>query len=313
MFGKTTGWVNNSEVDLPIHSPKASETNKSKWTQPKYSRTERERRKRENSISVSQTYIDDFFPIINQLDELIKENNDLKKLLQQNLQHSNVKSDTNSEEFVFSFLNDLKEMALQNGDKNKYGNRFNDNIKLFATYIFIIAGRQFYEIVQQNLPLPSLSSISSYMKTELPTPIEANLRIKELSEFLDKNKLKRCVWISEDATKIVEKLEYDISSNQIIGFVLPINNDTGFPVPHAFPANSALDIFNMFQNQQYSTFVNVIIAQTFTANSSENRHGASFCLSIFGTNNRFCTTEVIKRWKYLIQQLESNNIRILGK
>lgn len=38
------------------------------------------------------------------------------------------------------------------------------------------------------------------------------------------------VWLSEDATAIVARLRYDPSTNQIVGILLPTNNN-GSPIP----------------------------------------------------------------------------------
>lgn len=59
---------------------------------------------------------------------------------------------------------------------------------------------------------------------------EGELRSKELAEFLEEHETKKIVWISEDATAINPKIKYDPKTNQIVGILLP-TNENGLPVP----------------------------------------------------------------------------------
>lgn len=56
----------------------------------------------------------------------------------------------------------LKELiltAIHNEKLNKNNAEYSDIIRHFATYIYIIGGRSCYEVLYQNLPLPSRSTI----------------------------------------------------------------------------------------------------------------------------------------------------------
>lgn len=56
----------------------------------------------------------------------------------------------------------LKELiltAIKNADSSKNNAEYSDIIRYFATYVYIIGGRSCYEILHQNLPLPSRSTI----------------------------------------------------------------------------------------------------------------------------------------------------------
>lgn len=59
---------------------------------------------------------------------------------------------------------------------------------------------------------------------------EGELRCKELAKFLDDHNTKKEVWLSEDATAIVPKIKYDATTNQIVGILLP-TNENGLPIP----------------------------------------------------------------------------------
>lgn len=241
------------------------------------------------------------------MDTLLKENIILQTKLDDKIRQF-LQREPNSakKKSTFAFLEVLKEIATRNNKIGYHGNRYNNTVKLFSTYLFIVGGRQLYDTLKQNLPLPSLSSISTYMYDELPTPIEGSVRTEALLEFLQNKNLPKVVWISEDATRISEKIEYDPKSNQLIGFVPALNKITGFPVLQSFPADSALTIYNYFQNKENSKYVNVIIAQALCEDCPK------FCLAIYGTNNRFSAVDVIKRFDYLVSQLTQVGIKILG-
>lgn len=128
------------------------------------------------------------------------------------------------------FLNKLLETANCNSvRKGKNGFRYDDEIKLYATFIRMLAGRFAYETIQANLPysLPSLPSTNRYIQKTVCNVIEGFLRCKELAEYLD-----------ERGTRIEGRVQYDSSTNQITGFVLPIDNN-GMPIPQQYPARNA--------------------------------------------------------------------------
>lgn len=63
--------------------------------------------------------------------------------------------------------------------------------------------------------------------------VEGELRCKELAQFLDDHRATKNVWLSEDATAIVQKISYDPKTNQLVGIVLPFNSE-GNPKPFRF-------------------------------------------------------------------------------
>lgn len=127
--------------------------------------------------------------------------------------------------------------------------------------------------------------------------IEGELRIKELNHYLDTMNLKKCVWIAEDATAIVTKVEFDPNSNQMIGIVLPTNAATGMPIPFSYLASTEDEIYkNMKCNK--SSNVYVVMAQPIAKNVP------AFVLQLFGSDNRFTTRNVLLRWQHTRAELE---------
>lgn len=111
----------------------------------------------------------------------------------------------------------------------------------------------------------------------------------------------KTVWISEDGTGIVQRVQYDSSTDQLIGLVLPINSLTGMPIPFSFPASSVQNI-EEFMKKEQAKIVYVVMAQSLKENVPP------FILQIFGTNNRFTANMVTQRQKYTVQELKKYEI-----
>lgn len=69
--------------------------------------------------------------------------------------------DKNVEEFSV-ILSNLIASANTNMNKSKNAFQYNDIIKNFATYIFLLCGRTCYETLNKNLPIPSTKTIREY-------------------------------------------------------------------------------------------------------------------------------------------------------
>lgn len=90
--------------------------------------------------------------------------------------------------------------------------------------------------------------------------IEGQLRIKELSSYLEKIGTEKTVWISEDATAIVPKVNYDVVSDSIVGLVLPIDEQTGCPIPLSHRASTTDEIVANMRKAKAS-YVYLVMAQ----------------------------------------------------
>lgn len=120
-------------------------------------------------------------------------------------------------------LQSLIVTAQKNMKKHKNGYRYEENLKLFASYIFILGGRDLYRTLHKNLSLslPSPSTVSRNIQ-QINQPIrEGVFRFHELKTYLSDRDLPLCVWISEDGTRITGRIQYDSRFNQVVGFVSP--------------------------------------------------------------------------------------------
>lgn len=228
-------------------------------------------------------------------------------------------------ECASTLLNELILASKQNFKKPATHHRYSDIIKYFSTYIYMLCGKNCYEILSHNLPIPKtpsicksfnihvqtnwlekfividfltfICSIVKYIQTNKRLVLEGELRCKELYDYLDKLKAPKCVWPSEDASGIIQKAVFDVKTNQIVGLVLPLVNSTGMPKTHSYVAQTIQDIEN-FMKKPTSKLVYVVMAQPAQMKS------APFVLQIFGTNNTFTAQNVLDRWNTTIHELK---------
>lgn len=201
-------------------------------------------------------------------------------------------------------LTKLKLLADQNILRKKPGYRYDIEIKRLATYIRILGGPLMYETMQKNLPtaFPSLDTVNRFIRKMDGAMVEGCLRSNQLLKYLKDRSLPLVVSISEDATRIDGRIQYDAKTYQISGFVLPLNNETGMPIPYSFQARNATEILNHFSSG--NTVVNVIMARPLA-------NYPPFCLLLFSSDGRYTAGDVIKRWKYIVKDLETIGIHVL--
>lgn len=206
-----------------------------------------------------------------------------------------------------NLLTEMMANAAINAQRSKNGYRYTDRIRRFAANIRCIAGPLAYRTLQGNAvsAIPSINSLNEYIYRPDHMIVEGMLRCDELKVYLEENKLPLWVSLSEGGTRIDNRIQYDSRTNQLIGFVLPLNGKTGLPQPIAYKARTAVEMLHHFSNgTSVSHFVNTIIAKPIGSSTS-------FCLLLFGCNNKYTADEVSKRWIYIEQQLKQQGIGVL--
>lgn len=98
------------------------------------------------------------------------------------------------------------------------------------------------------------SSSITYIKG--PVIIEGVMRINELKKYLEDRDLPLTVWSSEDGTRITGRLQFDPGSNQIVGLLLPLDNN-GMPIPKSFVATSASAMDKHVSNNKVTSIVSL--------------------------------------------------------
>lgn len=213
-----------------------------------------------------------------------------------------------NESHTHYLLRKLLLAADQNVKRKKEGYRYDADMKLYAAYLRMLVGPMAYEILQKNLDcsLPSLPSTNRYISSSQCHITEGILRCEELALYLLQRNIDPVVCISEDATRITNRVQYDSKSNQIVGFVLPLKSENGLPIPFKFPARNVDEIVSHFShNYPVSSYINVIMAQPI------NDKVPPFCLMIFGSDNKYTSMHVKNRWKYVAENLAKVNVKVL--
>lgn len=106
--------------------------------------------------------------------------------------------------------------------------------------------------------------------------------------YIEKMGAPKKVWIAEDGSGVVSKVEFDPITNQLVGLVLPINGGTGMPIPFTFLAESAEKI-EEHVNKSRSSLIYFVMAQPLKENVPP------YVLLMFGTDNKFKTQSVLQR------------------
>lgn len=204
-------------------------------------------------------------------------------------------------------LNLFLETANSNAYRKSGGYRFTEEVKWFASYFRILSGPLAYECIQRNLTgaLPSLSSTNRYIHKSHHRVSEGVLRDDELLLFLESRGLPLYVSLSEDATRIEGKIQYDHFNNQLIGFVLPTNRETGMPIPFVYKARSAEEIVGHFLSAKIAHSVNTVMVQPIG-------NATPFCLLVYGTGGSYNAVDVSKRWEYITHRLKKLNITVIN-
>lgn len=137
----------------------------------------------------------------------------------------------------------------------------------------------------------------NYLADKKQKFIEGELRCEQLAEYLTQLNAPMEVWIAEDGSGLVPKVAFDSNTNQIVGLVLPIDEKTGMPISYSFTPHSVDDINRHINLNSKSSLVYLVLAQPIMGNAPP------FVLQVFGTDNRFSSEDVLKRWKHTEDQL----------
>lgn len=98
----------------------------------------------------------------------------------------------------------------------------------------------------------------------------------------------RAVYMNEDATACIKRVEWLSKSNQCVGFVAPLN-ENGLPHKDYFPATSMHTVSEYFKKNPKAGYLYAIVATPLTTKA------APFVLGLFGSDNKFTHEEVAKR------------------
>ncbi|CAF1075093.1 unnamed protein product [Rotaria sordida] len=224
----------------------------------------------------------------------------IKKVSEQNISYSN----TNSSDILCTLLNTID--INRHRSFNNY--RYPIAVLRFAACLFILAGVYVYEYIRINMKflLPSIETVKKYY-TYNPYS-EGKFRFDESKNYLDSINC-QFVFISEDSSAIIPRVEYDSIFNNFNGLVTPVLD--GKPIENAFNCQSFEELKFLIENNTRANLVNIHCLQPIF-NQDISITSAATVLAAYGTDNKLTSMDIIKRWVMIYQQLHSRNIRVLG-
>jgi hypothetical protein len=154
--------------------------------------------------------------------------------------------------------------------------------------------------------LPSIETVKKFY-TYNPY-CEAQFRFIESKKYLDSINT-QFIFVSEDCSAIIPRVEYDSVFNTFNGLITPVVD--GKPIENAFNCKSFEELEFLMENNSRANLVNIHCIQPIY-NPDLSITPAPIVLAAYGTDNRLTSIDVLKRWIMIYQQFYSHNIRVLG-
>ena len=193
--------------------------------------------------------------------------------------------------------------ASNSNKKNAQGFRHDETIHKFAPSLFCLIGKAGYEMLQKNLgnALPSVSTI--HRNVGLSRKIkEGEFRFDDLVQHLKEWKAPPGIHIQTDDTRILQRVEYDASTDRYIGFCLPIRN--GVPDGNAFILQTFDDIEKAVKTESCASYAHCIVAKSVAVAAR------SLILFVLGTDAKHSHHDVDQRWHFIETGLQRRNIKV---
>lgn len=204
-----------------------------------------------------------------------------------------------------TFLKNILKAINVNSGKHPQGYRYEYEFKMFCAHLYLVCGLFSYEILSRNLGiLPSPTTLTRLISDESQVR-EGELNIDGVLKYFNSKQLPKIVWLSEDQTKIVERVRYNAVNNTLEGLTYPLN-ENGMPVLNFNLSETALDIKILLSNHSISSLMNIVMIQPMKDGSS------AFCLLAYGTSNKFTAADVSRRWDFM-DILTKNGFKICGR
>lgn len=133
--------------------------------------------------------------------------------------------------------------------------------------------------------------------------VEGEFRTDELITYFTERNLQLRVSLPEDATRITPKVTYDVNTNQLVGFALPLD-ENGMPIKFSFEAKNAKQIQGHFTNPANTVSSNVIVQMA----QPQSMNVPPFCLNLFLTDNSYTAENILSRWNFTTNHLREKGL-----
>ena len=214
----------------------------------------------------------------------------------------------NDDDNGLPFLNSLIENIILNLSRSKNSYRYNKPVNKFSVTLYILAGRNAYEFMRLNISgtFPSVSTIQSFLDEEERNIKKGEFRFDIVRHHLTSTNT-HIAFCSEDCTAIIPKVTHDINSNSFVGFSLLLVE--GCPITDYYRTDSLTQLENWCRSGDKSTLLNIHMIQPIVSTSQTS---SPIILSSYGTNCKYTSLEIIRRWIWIFDECLAQGIRIIG-
>ena len=153
--------------------------------------------------------------------------------------------------------------------------------------------------------LPCRRTVQSILNREYHPIQEGSFRFESLAKHLECYHTPKVIFIREDATCVISRIDYDNETDCLVGFVMPCD-DNGVLLTVFFKADCYESMQAIFRNGEFAKYAFVYMAQSLA------RGVPAFCLACLGTNNRFTSEHVFKRWQYIYTECKKLGITVIS-
>jgi hypothetical protein len=160
----------------------------------------------------------------------------------------------------FNYFMNLSESVNSRGAKTNRFENFLLPFKNFCTYLYL-KGSSNYEAIYLNSVIPSISTC----KSEITSNARMTIGKIYIEDFLNDLKVHNIecnkVIISEDATRIDSRIEYDSATNEIFGLLPEIDDQTGLPKVNFFNVTTPSKTLTFLKKITYAPYLQIIVAK----------------------------------------------------
>ncbi|CAF4442657.1 unnamed protein product [Rotaria sp. Silwood2] len=166
-----------------------------------------------------------------------------------------------------------------------------------------------YEFLRLNIPgaLPTLTTIQAKLAKEGLRALEGEFRYNDMIKYMSTIDSKFAFY-AEDCTTVQRKVVYDTRSNSFVDFTPPLD-EYGMPPMSHFQTNSIEDLKRWFEQEDISNLLNLYMIQPIHSN---NQKISPYALAAYGTNGKYTSFDIIRRWFTIFEESSKQGVRILG-
>ena len=195
---------------------------------------------------------------------------------------------TNVHTSLFAKLMENTERNCQKTPKNR---RFTEVITKFATSFLF---------TQDLLRTTLYNKICLHSLEKYHIIKDGEFRFQELLQHLNKHKCTKIVSVGKDATRLISRVNYDSTSDQLVGFILPVDS-SGLPKLDSFNAKEKHFSERIIAKYSFSYVVQPL-----------RKLVPTFILACLSSDNQFTAENDMQKWKYIHSECAKLGIDVVN-